>query len=74
MALKQVLDNAEAARRMRADILMSSGSYAAVEALAYVAMTHHTQAVRDADNELADHWMNVHLILAEAKNKIGALT
>lgn len=73
MALKQIQDNAEAARRMRADILMSSGSYAATEALQHVAMQHYSQAVRDADQELADHWLAVGEILAEAKRKIGEL-
>lgn len=74
MALKNILENAEAIRRTRADILMSSGSYAAVEALAHVAEDHTQRALRDADKELAEHWAQVVDILEEAKRKLGALT
>jgi len=73
MALKQIQDNAGTMRRMRADILISSGSYAAAEALQHVSMEHYARAVRDADNELADHWLAVGQIFAEAKRKLGEL-
>jgi len=73
MALKQIVENADAQRRMRADILMSSGSYAAVEALMHVASEHREQARREADRELQEHWAQVVDILWIAKNKIAEI-
>jgi hypothetical protein len=74
-ALKVIQTNAEAVRKIRADMLMTmGGSFAAAEALQHVSMNHYSQAVRDADQELADHWLAVAEIFAEAKRKLGALT
>ena len=73
MALKNIQENAEALRVTRADILMSSGSWAAVDALAKVAHSHAQQALRDADKELADHWLDVFAILEGTKRQLAAL-
>lgn len=59
--------------RTRADILMTHGSYAAVEALALSAQAHSMKAAFEADAELREHWREVWAILEDAKRKLGDL-
>lgn len=60
--------------RTRADMLLSMGSYAAIEAMTYCAIAHQRKALFDADSELAEHWEKVRDIFEDAKRRIRGLS